>query len=53
MSGSDKLFAGSIPELYEAHLVPLIFQAYASDLARRTAQARPADVLETAQGQGW
>jgi hypothetical protein len=24
MSGSDKLFAGSIPELYDTYLVPLI-----------------------------
>jgi SAM-dependent methyltransferase len=39
-------------ELYDSFLVPLIFQAYASDLARRVAQAGPADVLETAAGTG-
>ena len=52
MSGSDKLFAGSIPELYDTYLVPLIFQVYATDLARRVAQAAPAKVLETAAGTG-
>jgi hypothetical protein len=30
---SDKVFTGSIPELYEVHLVPLIFEPYALDLA--------------------
>lgn len=52
MSGSDKLFAGSIPELYDTYLVPLIFQAYATDLAARVAQFAPAHVLETAAGTG-
>ncbi len=37
---SDKVFAGSIPELYEAYLVPLIFEPYAADLAARLA-SRP------------
>ena len=48
----DTLFAGSIPELYESHLVPLIFEPYATDLARRVAALRPARVLETAAGTG-
>jgi len=30
---NDKIFAGAIPELYETHLVPLIFEPYAADLA--------------------
>ena len=42
MVATDKLFAGSIPELYDRYLVPLIFEPYASDLAdascRRDAQ---------------
>ena len=33
--GTDKVFAGSIPEVYESYLVPLIFAPYAEDLARR------------------
>lgn len=52
MSASDKVFAGSIPELYDTYLVPLIFEAFASDLARRVAEAAPARVLETAAGTG-
>ena len=31
----DKVFAGSIPKIYETYLVPLIFQPYADDLAER------------------
>ena len=52
MATSDKIFAGSIPELYERFLVPLIFEPYARDLAKRVAAAAPRDVLETAAGTG-
>ena len=52
MATTDKLFAGSIPELYERFLVPLIFEHYARDLAIRVADAAPEDVLETAAGTG-
>src|SRR5690349_12507337 len=52
MTDSDKVFAGSIPELYERFLVPLIFEPYALDMARRVATARPNDVLEIAAGTG-
>ena len=48
----DKVFAGSIPDLYERFLVPLIFESYALDLAARLAKTRPAAVLETAAGTG-
>ena len=50
--GSDTAFAGSIPELYDTHFVPLIFEPYAADLARRIAALAPARVLETAAGTG-
>ena len=50
--GSDVVFAGSIPELYDTLLVPLIFEPYATDLARRVAALAPARVLETAAGTG-
>lgn len=50
--GSDAVFAGSIPELYDTHLVPLIFEPYANDLARRVAAEGPSRVLETAAGTG-
>jgi SAM-dependent methyltransferase len=49
---SDKLFAGSIPGLYEEYLVPLIFQPYAEDLARRLASPKLSRVLEIAAGTG-
>jgi hypothetical protein len=52
MVASDKLFAGSIPEIYDRFLVPLIFEPYARDLAGRLAQTAPRNVLETAAGTG-
>ena len=52
MAATDKLFAGSIPELYDRVLVPLIFEPYAHDLAERVAKVGPRDVLETAAGTG-
>jgi ubiquinone/menaquinone biosynthesis C-methylase UbiE len=52
MAATDKLFAGSIPEIYDRFLVPLIFESYASDLAGRVAGVEPQDVLETAAGTG-
>ena len=50
--GSETLFVGSIPELYDRLFVPLIFQPYADDLARRVAALAPSRVLETAAGTG-
>jgi ubiquinone/menaquinone biosynthesis C-methylase UbiE len=52
MTATDKLFAGSIPEIYDRLLVPLIFEPYAVDLANRIAGRAPRDVLETAAGTG-
>lgn len=52
MVATDKLFAGSIPEIYDRYLVPLIFEPYALDLAKRLAETDPRDVLETAAGTG-
>ncbi len=49
---SDRAFAGSIPQLYEQYLVPLIFEPYAADLARRVSLLQPARVLEIAAGTG-
>jgi ubiquinone/menaquinone biosynthesis C-methylase UbiE len=49
---SDTVFAGSIPELYDSVFVPLIFEPYAGDLARRVAALGPSRVLETAAGTG-
>jgi ubiquinone/menaquinone biosynthesis C-methylase UbiE len=52
MAATDKLFAGSIPEIYDRYLVPLIFESYARDLAERVAKVAPRHVLETAAGTG-
>jgi SAM-dependent methyltransferase len=49
---SDKVFAGSIPRLYDTHLVPLIFEPYATDLAQRLAGRPVSRVLEIAAGTG-
>jgi ubiquinone/menaquinone biosynthesis C-methylase UbiE len=52
MLEADKLFSGSIPENYDRGMVPLIFEPYAADLARRAASFVPSAVLETAAGTG-
>jgi SAM-dependent methyltransferase len=49
---TDKIFSGSIPKLYETYLVPLIFEPYAADLAKRLASRSPTRVLEIAAGTG-
>ena len=52
MPESDILFGGSIPELYDRLLVPLIFESYARDLAERVSGMNPRELLETAAGTG-
>ena len=52
MADTDKVFAGSIPQVYQEHMVPLIFEAYAQDLACRLASRAPRRVLEIAAGTG-
>lgn len=49
---TDRVFADSIPEIYDELLVPLIFEQYASDLATRTKVLNPNAVLEIAAGSG-
>jgi ubiquinone/menaquinone biosynthesis C-methylase UbiE len=48
----DATFSGSVPELYDSLMVPLIFEPYAADLARRVAARSPGRVLELAAGTG-
>jgi SAM-dependent methyltransferase len=48
----DQVFAGSIPELYDELMVPLIFAEYAVDLATRLSGLEVASVLEVAAGTG-
>jgi SAM-dependent methyltransferase len=52
MPDTDKVFAGSIPALYDTYLVPLIFEPYAADLAKRLSSRSPSRVLEVAAGTG-
>jgi SAM-dependent methyltransferase len=49
---TDRVFAGSIPQLYQQFLVPLIFEPYAADLASRVVLHQPRCVLEIAAGTG-
>ena len=52
MAATDKEFTGSIPEFYDRFFVPLIFEPYAADIARRLATLRPKRILEVAAGTG-
>jgi len=48
----DSVFDGSLPRLYEEHMVPLIFAPYAEDLTSRLAARPLTRVLEIAAGTG-
>ena len=48
----DKIFAGSIPQVYQSHFVPLIFEPYAKDIAARLVKRKVSRVLEIAAGTG-
>ncbi|MDH6590180.1 ubiquinone/menaquinone biosynthesis C-methylase UbiE [Variovorax sp. TBS-050B] len=52
MAETDKVFAGSIPKLYDTLMVPLIFEGFAADMAAQVAAFSPGAVLETAAGSG-
>lgn len=52
MAATDAKFAGSIPDLYEQYLVPLLFEPYARDLASRLADLKSGSLLEIAAGTG-
>ncbi|HEY1782426.1 MAG TPA: methyltransferase domain-containing protein [Roseiarcus sp.] len=52
MRETDRTFAGSIPDMYDSYIVPLLFEPYAADLARRAAETSPERILETAAGTG-
>jgi SAM-dependent methyltransferase len=51
-SNTDKVFAGSVPKIYDEYLVPLIFEPYAVDLAKRLVARPLGRVLEIAAGTG-
>lgn len=52
MHESDSVFEGSVPELYDRYLVPLIFEPYASEIASRLSTRPVSRVLEIACGTG-
>ncbi|HEY3254993.1 MAG TPA: methyltransferase domain-containing protein [Polyangiaceae bacterium] len=52
MQATDAKFTGSIPELYERHLAPLLFEPYAEDLARRLSDLQRGTLVEVAAGTG-
>ncbi|MDH5480245.1 MAG: methyltransferase domain-containing protein [Nitrosomonas sp.] len=54
MSSTHSSFTGSIPEIYDAHLGPFLFEFSAKDLASRIKDSIPPDgkILEVACGTG-
>lgn len=48
----DRDFIGSLPTVYQSHLVPLIFEPFATDLVNRLAERSVRRVLEIAAGTG-
>jgi ubiquinone/menaquinone biosynthesis C-methylase UbiE len=51
MSEQDRAFVGAVPELYERHMGPMLFEPFARDLAARFAGFEGA-ILELAAGTG-
>ncbi|HEX7878929.1 MAG TPA: methyltransferase domain-containing protein, partial [Candidatus Eisenbacteria bacterium] len=49
---SDAAFTGSVPALYDALLVPMLFEPYAADVVRRLSARPPKRLLEVAAGTG-
>jgi SAM-dependent methyltransferase len=52
VSANDNVFTGSIPQVYDRYLLPLIFEQYADDLVRRLRAVNPKRILEIAAGTG-
>jgi len=52
MKDQELRFSGSVPASYDRLMVPLIFQPYAEELARRARGMAPDRILETAAGTG-
>jgi ubiquinone/menaquinone biosynthesis C-methylase UbiE len=52
MNEKDRYFEGTVPVLYDEYLVPLIFEPYADDIAKRTKELGPKKILEIACGTG-
>jgi ubiquinone/menaquinone biosynthesis C-methylase UbiE len=52
MSDMNRSFAGSMPEFYDRFLVPVRFEPFASDMAKRLDTLTAGDLLEVAAGTG-
>lgn len=52
MQEMELRFIGAVPASYDRLMVPLIFQPYADELARRARHLQPRQILETAAGTG-
>lgn len=52
MGQSDSAFTGSIPQVYEECLVPVLFEPYARDITCRAVTSAPRAILEVAAGTG-
>ena len=48
---TDTLFTGPVPQLYDQHLGPILFQPFAAVIAERL-DLREREILETAAGTG-
>ena len=52
MQRSDAAFTGSVPEIYDTNLGPMLFEPYAHDMTERVRTGPAARILETAAGTG-
>ena len=52
MKDMETRFTGSVPSAYDRLMVPLVFQPYANEIARRARGFGPKRILETAAGTG-
>src|SRR4029079_18180228 len=50
MRKPNSVFSGSVPENYDRYMVPLIFEPYAAEIARRASSMSPSALLETSTG---
>ena len=51
-SDNDKIFSGTIPEIYDTILVPLIFEPYTEEIVKRLRSKPINNILEIAAGSG-
>src|SRR4051794_14775241 len=49
---TDSAWLGSMPEVYDQKLAPVLFSPFAAELSRRAAEAAPRTILEVAAGTG-